>query len=232
MKRFYEKVDVIQEDKGLIVTLDDKIIRTPSRQYLTLPTLSLAQAIAGEWRQQGVDIQPADMPLTQLANTAIDQTHPHRPRIIEQVAAYGRTDLLCYRSAMPPDLAEQQAASWQPLLDWCQSEYGARLSVTTDLAPIEQPEDSLLALYTTVAGLDDFCLTGLNAAAAASGSVVIGLALFCRRLDAEEAFACSQIDEQYQSERWGEDADATAQRDTVRRAIAVAGSFMELAQAG
>ncbi|MDA0991737.1 MAG: ATPase [Verrucomicrobia bacterium] len=232
MKRFYDKVEICQEVKGYFITLDGKNIRTPSRQILKLSTQPLAQAIADEWREQIDEIRPAGMPLTQLANTAIDQTRPHRTRVIEQVAAYAQTDLLCYRAAMPPDLAEQQAASWQPLLDWCKAEYDSDLAVTTDLAPLEQSKKSLLGIYIAVAQLDDFCLTGLSAATAASGSVIIGLALLRRRLDPDEACSLAQLDEQYQSNRWGEDPDATVQRDSVRRAISVAASFMAMSQAG
>jgi len=232
MKRFYKNVKLFQEDNWHFITLDGKKIRTPSRHMLKLPTLSLAQAIAAEWRDQIEEIRPAEMPLTQLANTAIDRTRPHRTIVIEQAASYARTDLLCYRVATPPDLAQQQAVSWQPLLDWSASEFGANLAVTTDVVPIEQSEQSLLAIYTAVARLDDFCLTGLMAATAASGSVIIGLALLRRRLAADAACSLAQLDEQYQSARWGEDPDTTAQRDSVRRAIAIAASFMALSQAG
>jgi len=197
---------------------------------MKLPTLSLAQAIAAEWRDQAEEIRSAEMPLNQLANSAIDQTRPNRSGVIEQVAAYAGTDLLCYRVAEPPDLAGRQEVGWQPLLDWSEAEFGARLEVTTDLAPVEQPERSLLAIYTAVAALDDFCLTGLSAATAACGSVIIGLALLRRRLDADEAGSLAQLDEHYQSELWGEDPDAMAQRNAVRRAIAVAASFMALSQ--
>ena len=228
MKRFYKKVDISQSDKGYFITLDGKSVRTPSRQVLKMPTESLARAVADEWREQGDDIRPAGMPLTQLSNTAIDRTGPHRIGVIEQVAAYARTDLLCYRVAEPPDLAEQQTASWQPLLDWGESELGARLDVATDLAPIDQPEASLLAVYTAVARLDDFSLTGLSAGTAACGSVIIGLALQRGRLAADEACSLAHLDEDYQSARWGEDADAVTQRSAIRRAIADAASFMAL----
>ena len=232
MKRFYKEVQLFQKDKGNFITLDGKKIRTPSRQMLKIPTRSLAEAIADEWRDQTEEIRPAEMPLTQLANTAIDQTHPHRTAVIEQVAAYAATDLLCYRAAMPPDLAKQQAAYWQPLLDWSESEFGASLAVTTDLAPIEQPEQSLLAIYTAVARLNNFSLTGLQAATAASGSVVIGLALLRRRLGADEACSLALLDEQYQGAQWGEDSDTIAQRDFVCRAMAISASFMAFSQDG
>ena len=230
MKRFYENVEVSQEDKKHFIILDGKKIRTPSRQVLTLPTESLAQAIAGEWDDQIDDIVPASMPLTQLANTALDQTIPHRLQLIEQVAAYAGTDLLCYRVASPPDLAELQAAGWQPLLDWAESELSAKLEVTTDLVPLKQSDMSLLAIYTAVTQLDDFTLTGLTASTAASGSVILGLALLHKRLEADEACSLAQLDEQYQSDQWGEAPDAMAQREAERQAILVATGFMALSQ--
>lgn len=230
MRRFYKEVTISQEDKWHFIMLDEKKVRTPSRQFLKLPTPSLAQAIADEWRGQGEEIRPAAMPLGQLANSAIDQTPPNRERVIEQVAAYAGTDLLCYRVAAPPDLAERQAAGWQPLLDWSEGELGARLEVTTDLAPLVQSDRSLLAVFTAVAGLDDYTLTGLSAATAACGSVVLGLALQRGRLGAGEACALAQLDEQYQSEQWGDDAEARSRRDAVRHAIEVAATFMALSQ--
>jgi len=230
VKRFYKIVELSQEGKKHFITLDGKKIRTPSRQFLMLPTPSLAQAIAGEWDDQNDDIVPASMPLTQLANTALDQTIPHRMQLIEQVAAYAATDLLCYRAAGPQDLVEQQAAGWQPLLDWGESELGAKLEVTTDLAPFKQPEQSLLAIYTAVAQLGDFTLTGLAASTAASGSVILGLALLHQRLEADEACTLAQLDEQYQSNQWGEAPDAVEQRNAVRQSILEATGFMALSQ--
>jgi chaperone required for assembly of F1-ATPase len=228
VKRFYKDVQVLQQDKACFVTLDGKKIRTPSRQILKLPNEILAHSIADEWRRQSEDILPSDMPLTQLANTGIDQIGPHRIRIKEQTAAYARTDLLCYRVAAPDDLAERQEERWQPLLDWCEAEFGAKLSVTADLAPLVQTEKSLLAIYTATAQLGDFPLTGLCAATAACGSIVIGMALLRKRLTADEARSLSQLDEEYQSELWGEDPDSVVQRNSVGQAIADAAAFMEL----
>lgn len=230
MKRFYRQVAASETAGTYGIVLDGRPLRTPGRQVLGVPTLPLAEAIAEEWRAQDDTIETSTMPLTRLANTAIDRTRPQRARVIEQVAGYGRTDLLCYRASAPPALAELQRARWQPLLDWLTVEYGAALRVTEDIAPLDQPDDSLLAIFTAVARFDDFSLTGLHAAATASGSVVIGLALSRGHIDATEGWSIAQLDELYQSERWGDDAEATARRAGIQDAIAAATAFMMLSR--
>ena len=230
MKRFYGQVEAVETAGAYGIALDGKPVRTPGRRVLGLPTRPLAEAVADEWRHQGDRIETAKMPLTKLANTAIDRTRPQRTQVIEQIAAYGNTDLLCYRAAAPPDLAELQRARWQPLLDWLAAEYGAALLVTADIAPLEQPNDSLLAIFTAVAGLDDFELTGLHAATTVSGSVAIGLALSRGRIGAAEGWSLAQLEELYQGAKWGEDADAAARRTDIRAAIAAATDFMFLSR--
>ena len=230
MKRFYDQVETVVEGRAIAVTLDGKPVRTPGRHGLGMPTMALADAVANEWQAQGDEIQPRDMPLTQFANTAIDRTRTHRPQVIEQVAAYGETDLLCYRASDPPDLVQIQIERWQPLLDWLEASYGSRLLTTTDIAPLAQPQPALLAIFQAVAACDDFVLTGLHATTAASGSVVIGLALACGHLDAEKAYELAQLDELFQIEKWGEDSDARERCEEIRDVLAAATLFMRLCQ--
>jgi chaperone required for assembly of F1-ATPase len=228
MKRFYRQVEAVPAAGAWGIALDGKPVRTPARQALSLPTRPLADAVAAEWGAQGDRIEAATMSLTRLANTAIDRTRPQRTLVIEQVAAYANTDLLCYRAAAPPDHDALQRDRWQPLLDWLAAEYGAALLVTADVAPLEQPNEALLATFTAVARFDDFALTGLHAATTATGSVAIGLALSRGHIGAAEGWSLAQLDELYQSERWGEDAEAAARRAEIRDAIAAAAEFMML----
>ncbi len=231
MRRFYREVAVGDGENGWTIALDGRSVRTPGRGILLLPTRNLADAVAAEWQAQQDEIRPRDMPLTQLANSALDRTRPHRTLVIDQVAAYGETDLLCYRVAEPPDLAALQAEKWQPVLDWLAEDLGARLTVTQDIAPVTQPQEALLAIYTAVARHDDFALTGLHSLTAASGSVAIGLALSAGRLAAEEGWKLAQLDELYQIGQWGDDADAAVRRNAIRDSIAAATSFIGLSRA-
>ncbi len=229
-KRFYEAVAVAEAEGGFAVTLDGRPIKTPAGAKLILPGRPLAQAVADEWAAQGEFIEPAAMPLTGLANTAIDRAVGQRRVVVAEILRYARADLLCYRVAQPPDLAARQAADWQPLLDWAAEVYGARLAVTTGVVPISQPAAVLTALGDAVEGLDDVQLTALGCIVPATGSLVVGLALVAGRIDAEEASAVSQLDEAFQSELWGEDAEAAGRLGRLKDDIRAAAEFLKLAK--
>ena len=228
MKRFYGTVDIVAEDGGFAVTLDGKPVRTPAKRPLRLPSRGFADAVAAEWRAQQGDIDPARMPLTRLANTAIDRVAVGRIEVIAEVASYADTDLVCYRAEAPPELVASQRAAWQPLVDWAASHHGAPLHVTTGVRPVEQPPGTLRAIAAAVGAFDDFALAALHAVTSACRSVVIGLALADGRLDAAAAWECAHVDEAYQAGRWGDDPDVVRRLETVRRDIAAAAEVLAL----
>jgi chaperone required for assembly of F1-ATPase len=228
MKRVYKKVTAGPVEGGWGVALDGRPMRTPGKNPLVLPTEALAAAVAAEWDAQHDEIRPAAMPLTRLAATAIDRTAPLRRQVIEEVANYAGTDLVCYRADHPPALAARQQAAWQPLIDWTTSRYDAALAVTSGVIPTRQSPGALKAFAAAVAAQDDFRLTGLHALTASCGSLVIALAVLEGRLGADEAFAASQLDEMFQIEAWGEDAEAAARRKALAADIAAASRFIQL----
>jgi chaperone required for assembly of F1-ATPase len=228
MKRVYKEVTTRPAEAGWGVVLDGRPMRTPGKNELAVPSEKLAVAIAAEWDAQQGEIRPATMPLTRLAATAIDRTAVQRGRVIDEIAGYGGTDLVCYRADHPPALAARQQAVWQPLLDWAALRYDAALAVTCGVIPTRQSPAALKAFATAVAAHDDFRLTALHALTTACGSLVIALATMEGRLDAAEAFAASQLDETFQIEQWGEDAEAAARRESLAADIASAALFLEL----
>jgi chaperone required for assembly of F1-ATPase len=228
MKRVYKSVGIRLTDEGWGVALDGRPLRTPAKRELLLPSEPLATAIAAEWDAQQTDIRPESMPLTRLAATAIDRTCDKRDEIVGEIANYAATDLVCYRAEHPPALAARQQAVWQPLLDWAAGRYDAGLAVTAGILPTAQPAASLSAYARVVAALDDFRLTALQAATATCGSLIVALALLERRIDADAAFAASQLDETFQIEAWGEDAEAARRRQAAAADIAAAARFFEL----
>ena len=149
-------------------------------------------------------------------------------KIVAEIANYAATDLVCYRAEHPPALVARQEAMWQPLVDWAAGRYDAGLAVTAGVVPLAQSPASLKAYAGAVAALDDFRLTALQAATGACGSLVIALALYERRLDADAAFAASQLDETFQIEAWGEDSEATARRAALAADITAVARFLEL----
>ena len=228
MKRVYREVTARVAAGGFGVALDGRPMRTPAKNELIVPTEALAAAIAAEWNAQRDEIRPATMPLTRLAATAIDRTTNQREQIVAETANYAGTDLVCYRAEDPPELIARQQAVWGALVEWAMLRYDAALAVTSGIIPTRQSPEALNAFAGAVAAQDDFHLTALHALTAACGSLVIALALFEGRLDAEAAFAASQLDETFQIELWGEDAEAAARRRALADDITAAARFAEL----
>lgn len=228
IKRFYKQAGIAATDAGFAVRLDGKPVKTPAGHALEVPAQALAEAIAAEWEAQESEVKPHSMPLTQLASTAIDRVGPERAAILEQLLNYAGTDLLCYRADFPPDLVERQARGWQPLLDWAREQVGAALAATEGVIAIDQPAEALAALQARLDGLDTWRLTAVQSATAASGSLVLALALEAGRLTGGETFALSQLDETYQIEQWGEDAEAAQRRAILERDIKAAERFLAL----
>jgi chaperone required for assembly of F1-ATPase len=228
-KRFYKQVAVtIVEDGGHGIALDGRPIRTPGGAPLTAPTAALAEAIAAEWAAQDDEIRPLTMPMMRLAATAIDRIGRERAAIVDQIAAFGGSDLLCYRTESPASLIERQATLWQPLLDWAAEAHGARLVVTRGIIHVAQDQAALDALRAAVDDLDDCRLAAVSHLIATCGSLVIALAIAARHIGAAEATAACQLDEEWQAEQWGEDAEATERHGNLAREIADAVRFLEL----
>ncbi len=231
MKRFYKDVAVVPTDEGLAILLDGRPVRTPARASLALPTPALADAVADEWRAQGEEIDPAAMPFTGLANAAIDHIATNRADFAAGIARYAQSDLLCYRADGPEALVTRQAAAWDPLLEWARGRYDIAFVVTQGVLPVAQPDETLERLGAVVEALDPFTLAGLSALVTLSGSLVCGLAIVEGGHDPEAIWQAAEIDEAWQVEQWGEDAEAAARSARRTAEFAMAARFCALAAA-
>ena len=227
MKRFYKDVSL---GNGNTILLDSRTLKTPRGASLDLLTRTLADAIADEWRAQGDEIDPQSMPLTKLANTAIDGVTPRRDEVIAEIVAFAKHDHLCYRTDKPAELARRQSEAWDPLLDWAAERYGAPLMIVHGVTSVAQPESSLAALRKAVEAFDPFALSALHVIASICGSLVLALAVAAKRLSAEEAFALSQVDERFQAEKWGLDSEAEMRAKRLERELVTAARFMDLSR--
>jgi chaperone required for assembly of F1-ATPase len=227
-KRFWKAATAEAVEGGFTVRLDGRPVKTPAKALLVVPTLGLANGIAAEWDAQTGKIRPETMPLTRAANSAIDKVTPLHAEVVAELAGYGGSDLLCYRATGPEALIARQAALWDPLITWAATDLQAPLSVTHGVMPCAQPPASLARLTAQVAAFDAFGLAGLHDLVAISGSLVLALAVTARHLTAGQAFDLSRLDNQWQSEQWGEDEDEAATEALRRAAFLQADRFLEL----
>ncbi len=227
-KRFYKSVDVEASEDGYRISLDGRGVRTPVGAALAVPSKALAQAMAEEWDAQIETIKPLTMPLTGMANTAIDRIADSRVSVLDETIKYAETDLLCYRAEEPTDLVGRQVKTWQPLLDWAHETFGVQMIVTEGIMPVNQSDDALTGLRRVIEKEADFQLVALSALTAACGSLIIALAVRQGRLDGDQAFEVSQLDESHQIELWGEDDEAADKRQRLRFSIANMTNFLFL----
>jgi chaperone required for assembly of F1-ATPase len=211
VKRFYKAVATAAVDGHFAVNLDGRPIRTPKRAPLAVPTAALAEAIAAEWDAQGEEILPATMPLTGIANAAIDWVVPDPAAFAAPLAAYGETDLLCYRAPEPP-LARAEAEGWNPILAWAETRLCVEFTLVTGIIHQPQPAATVAALRDALLAHDPFRLAALSPIITIGGSLVVALAHVSKAFDSETLWQAVTLDERWQEEQWGVDDQAAQQR--------------------
>lgn len=205
MKRFYKKAGIIKAKGGYGVTLDGKAVKTPAKKSLAVPSKTLAEAMAGEWQAQKEVIDVPAMPLNRLANTAIDRTAPRFDEVAREALNFALHDLLCYRAGESSDLVKAEEKAWDPYLKWLKKAHGIELHVTSGIASVPQPPQSIKTFKDIIDGLNAFTLTGLHNATTLTGSLVLGLALLEGHKSARAIWKAAHVDEDFQVAKWGED---------------------------
>lgn len=228
MKRFYRTATLSPSAAGYAVLLDGKPVNTPARRHLIVPAQALGEAIAAEWNAQGQDIDPASMTLTGLANAAIDRVTPDPASFAADLARYADNDLLCYRAAAPADLAARQSREWDPLLAWARRRYDIDFALASGVIHVPQPPLAATRLGAAVAVLDPFRLAALSPLVTMGGSLVIALALIEEEIAPAAAFDTAHLDELWQAEKWGGDAEAIVVREARRADFAAAARMLAL----
>lgn len=211
-KRFYKNASVAEsEGGGFAVRLDDRPVKTPSRNALAAPDPALAEAIAAEWQAQGETIDPSTMPLTRLANSVIDGVTGRVEAVTDDVAKYFGSDLLCYRAAHPEELIAREAAHWDPVLYWAAEAFGAHFILAQGIIHAAQPDTAIAAARAALPA-DPWSIGALHVVTTITGSALLALALAHGRLDADQVWAAAHVDEDWNIEQWGLDEEVAARR--------------------
>jgi chaperone required for assembly of F1-ATPase len=228
MRRFWKEVTLEPSTFGHGVRLDDRPVRTPKRNELALPTRKLADAVVAEWDAVEKNVDPLKMPMTGFANAAIDHIGADRDGFVTAIAAYGETDLLCYRAAADEPLAERQAAIWDPWLDWARARYDVSFILIEGIMHQPQPAATLEKLRKAVAARGTFELAAMAKLTHLSGSLVLTLALVERAGEADALWDAACLDELWQEELWGTDHWAMKNRSDRKAEFMAAVRFLEL----
>ncbi|MDP3958806.1 MAG: ATP12 family protein [Pseudorhodobacter sp.] len=227
-RRFWQNASVEPCAGGFTVRLDARPLMSPAKVPLVVPSLAMASAIAAEWQAQQGIVKPETMPVTRSANAALDKIAPQFAEVAGLIAAYGASDLLCYRATGPAKLVARQAAAWDPMLAWAAEALAAPLAVTVGVTPVTQPAASLARLTARVQACTPLQLAALHDLVMISGSLVLGLAVVDGRADAPTIWELSRIDEDWQIEQWGQDVEARESAALRRAALIHAERFHHL----
>ncbi|MCK0165964.1 ATPase [Jannaschia sp. S6380] len=230
-KRFWKDATVETVADGFAIRLDGRPVRTPAKTELVVPSRTLAEGIAEEWRAQGERVDPMTMPLTRAANAALDKVVPQHAEVASNLAEYGGSDLICYRAPGPEGLVARQVAAWDPLVAKAAERFGAELRVTQGIVPVPQSPTALDALRARVAAMDAWELTALSEFVSLSGSLIIGLAAM-EGDPPEPLWQASRVDEDWQAEQWGVDEAEAGRVDAKRAAFFQAHCFLTALRAG
>ena len=227
-QRFWKNVHVVSSETGYFIKLDDKILKTPAKKQMMLPTEALAKKVASEWDEQVDEIDPTKMPFTKSSNAALDKVSEQFEEVSSLLGEYGETDLLYYRADSPPELQKRQKTGWDPIVKWAENTFKVQINCGTGIVYIPQNENLFSGIRITISNLSIFELTAFYDMVSITGSLILGLAIINGRLSAEEAYQLSRIDEQWQLEQWGEDEEAKVASNQKNIAILHSEEFFAL----
>lgn len=229
MKRFYKDVSVEQREGGWRILLDGRPIRTAGGKPQVLPTRALAEAMAREWADQGEEIDTSAFIFRDLADYAIDTIAVQRADAIAELVRYAGTDTLCYRGEPGEALFERQTQVWEPLVLRAESRWDIHFTRISGIIHQPQPSGTMARMEAVLTTQSDFALASLRMLTSLSASLLI--ALTALEPDAEPAalWSAANLEEDWQAELWGQDAEAQARRETRFKAFRAAMEFAALA---
>ena len=212
MKRFYKEVAVVRTDLGWTVQLDGRPIKTQGGQPQVLPNEALAEMLAGEWRAQGEEIDPAAFRYRDMTDYALDVVEKDPRSVIDKLLGYAETDTLCYRADPEEALYRRQQEVWEPLLTALEAREGISLHRVSGVLHRPQPEVSMDRLRARLEALNAFELAALEQLTSLAASLCIGLAALESDADGEALWAAASLEEEWQADLWGREEEAEERR--------------------
>lgn len=231
MKRFYREAAAQQQAGGWQVMLDGRGVKTQGGRAQLVPTHVLAEAMAAEWAGQGEEIDPAGFILRDLADMAIDVIAADRAGTIATLLRYAETDTLCYRADPGDALLERQSEVWEPLLAAAEARWDVHFERISGVIHRPQPAETLRRLKSVLAAQDDFALSALTTLTSLAASLVTGLAALDPAADPAALWDAANLEEDWQADLWGRDAEAEVRRTRRAAAFAAAARFARLSAA-
>jgi chaperone required for assembly of F1-ATPase len=223
-----KKTQIDQSSSGFRVFVDGSVAKTPMGREIELPTRKLAEIVAVEWQVQGKVVRKDTMPFTQIASVAIDLIRERREEVMEDILSYLDTDAACYRAGNIPELLVSQEELLNPLVAWAEEAFAVKYLVTNEIMPLRQPPETRARIATHIASYDEWKLAVLVCVIKPLSSLILGLALLERYIEAANAFYLAHLEEEYETVQWGEDEEKQARINKLKHEAVAAGEFLTL----
>ncbi len=222
------QVTTEKQAEGFALLTNGKLLKTPLGNNIILPNQKLADAVAAEWAGQGSVLKKEQMPLTQIACIAMDMARKKRAELVEDILSYTDTDLVCYRTGETPELLAIQNEQLNPIIAWAKERFSIELTVTSGIMPVAQHPENKQRISDQLAIYNEWQLAVFASAAKTLSSVILSLAFVEKFINAEKAFNLSHLEETFETEKWGEDAEKETRLNKLKQEIIVAEKFIEL----
>ena len=136
----------------------------------------------------------------------------YRNDIINNLLKFAVTDMLLFWGT-DEKLQQRQEKEWAPVLTWAREEFGGKYKTTQSLEVQNENLDSGEGFKRFLEKLDDKQLAAFYLAALNMRSVLLASALVKGKINSEQAFSAAYLEELFQAEFWGKDAEAEAKRN-------------------
>lgn len=207
-KRFYKSVDVFEDNGSFQIQLDGKPIKTPGKSIVSVPNAKLAAILQNEWSAVEEEIDPSKMPMTRLVNTIVERADETVDAVKAEIIKFVGNDLMLYRADSPVELVEKQQHQWGDALASFEKRYDVRFEPITGIMHKDQPKELSSRVAEILVQFGVFTAFATMSLTSITGSGVLAIGLAEGLFEAEEAWDNAFLDENYQAQLWGEDAEA------------------------
>ncbi len=129
-------------------------------------------------------------------------------KVIEGIASFLNTDLMCYRAEKNSELEKIQKKIWDPLINFVESKYAFTFYTTSGVIPINQESSNREKLIKILSKLDRHQLTTFYYITNFSNSNIITLNFLANNINSKNTWKAMSIEEEYNLKKWGKDKEA------------------------
>lgn len=213
-QKFWKNVEVNQDVQGYSIFLDGRILKTPQKKVVIMPNKFIATAVAKEWQSQESHIKPRTMPLSRLVMTLIDQLQDNpqkQAQWMDEAIQYLETDLLLFPSPSPQELYMKEQMQWLPLIDWIGDVLHHQFHVYEGLVVSQYNHKAMVYLKEFIQNYSFWKQAAFATLVSVCGSAIVAFAVAEGKIDGDRAKKAVLVQEYYQRDQWGNDAELDAQ---------------------